>query len=417
MNTLTSLFLSSLAIAAPGAKNGLPELQGELAAPLQTIVTSGALPAESAADLGLEVQSIVTRAREFIGPRLEDLRRGRPAEKPTAPLAPEAAVETIAEEPQEDASPAPSSQDDVQATPKAVENVPEKSNFSEVWSVVKKDPIAAPYPKAAVSFWSFFKGMGFHLLGSARRTLDDHRDILPHFDKLIRPNGIALAGTWEITEPTEYTGYFAPGSRAQVIARASVFSDETDRGEYRSFGMAVKIYPTADAGDAEKYKTANVFLIDDNGGTQTPHYTDAVLTTHPKMSLHGGLMLKAPVLAAVALAQRIADRNPGYRQLYPVSELGVPRERRREVRTPAKMMLRGSPTMTRVDAADFREELDAAKYPAPGLQFDVMVSDGDDQPWRRIGHVRFTDSVVSKAVDHNLHFPHPRYKKADTDYR
>lgn len=286
----------------------------------------------------------------------------------------------------------------------------EKSNFAELWAVVKEKPLAAPYPKEKVGFFRFFKGLSFRFLDSAKRTLDEHRDLLPHFDKLIRPNGIGLAGTWEITEETPYSGYFKKGSRAQVIARASVFSDETDRGNYRSFGMALKLFPSADAKGAGKYKTANVFLIDDNGGTDTPYFTEAGLTTHPKFSVHGGLILRAPVLAAVALGQRLADKNPDYRQLYPVAELGAARSDLAGIKTPERLMVKGA-AGSRVDAADFREELDASKYPG-GLVFEVFSAEGEDKPWTKIGRITFTQSVVSKVVDHNLHFPHPRYKPA-----
>lgn len=286
----------------------------------------------------------------------------------------------------------------------------EKSNFGELWALVKEKPLAQPYPKEKVGFWKFFKGLSFRFLGSAKRTLNEHRDLLPRFEKLIRPNGIGLAGTWEITEDTPYSGFFRKGSRAQLIARASVFSDDTDRGAYRSFGMALKLFPSADAKDAGKYKTANVFLIDDNGGTDTPYFTEARLMTHPKFSVHGGLLLRAPVLAAVALGQRLADKNPDYRQLYPVAELGVAREDLAGVKTPERMMLKGAPG-PRVDAADFRAELDASKYPG-GLVFEIFTADGEDQPWKKIGRITFTESVVSEVVDHNLHFPHPRYKSA-----
>lgn len=362
------------------------------------------LSAEAAHERGHKVQAELSRTRN-IAAAASDHAPVRLIHAP-APAAPAAASK-------DQAGAASFGPAGYRAQPEPAETTAEKSNFAAVWAAVKKHPLPPPYPKAKVSFWRLL-GAGFRLLDSAKRTLDEHRDLLPHFDKLIRPNGVGLAGTWEITEETPYAGYFSRGSRAQVIARASVFSDDTDRGGYRSFGLALKLYPSADPKDSGKFKTANVFLIDDNGGTKTPHFADASLMTHPKLSVHGGVLLHSPVLAVVALAQRLADRNPDYRQLYPISELGVARDGLEDVKTPERMMLKGAPG-PRVDAADFREELDASKYPG-GLVFDVFTADGEHEPWSKIGRITFTESAVSMVADHNLHFPHPRYKQAPAGY-
>jgi len=287
---------------------------------------------------------------------------------------------------------------------------PGGSGFEDLWAVLKAEPLApASFPRVRVTLWSFFSGFAFRLLDSARRTLDDERDLLPDFDKLIRPNGIALAGTWEATEENPYTGCFRQGSRARVIARASVFSDEVGPGGLRSFGLALKLFPE------EGGRTANVFLIDDNGGTPAPHFTDAVLVTKPKLSFAWSLLWRMPALALVSLAQRLADAEPGYRQLYPVAELGE--EELGAARSPGRLLVRAAPSTPRVESSDFRQELDAANYPG-GLVFDVFAGEGPEPPesgdpgWLRIGRLVFTESVVSRAVDHNLHFQHPRNRPA-----
>jgi hypothetical protein len=86
------------------------------------------------------------------------------------------------------------------------------SSFREVWSQVASDPYAT-LPHYQVTLGSFFGFFQDHLLDASRRTLDDHSDVLPPFRKLLHPNGVCLAGTWNITEETPYTGYFRKGGR------------------------------------------------------------------------------------------------------------------------------------------------------------------------------------------------------------
>src|SRR5258708_27286149 len=69
------------------------------------------------------------------------------------------------------------------------------SNFDDVWAQVKADPYTA-LPHAEVTFGSFFGFFQDHLLDNSRRTLSEQSDLLPHFKKLLHPNGICLLGTW-----------------------------------------------------------------------------------------------------------------------------------------------------------------------------------------------------------------------------
>src|SRR5690349_4475294 len=75
------------------------------------------------------------------------------------------------------------------------------------------------------------------LLRAAKRTLDTRADLLPPFRKLVHPYGIALRGTWRITRETPYTGYFAGGSEALIIARASDAIGEYRPGKLRFLGL------------------------------------------------------------------------------------------------------------------------------------------------------------------------------------
>jgi hypothetical protein len=275
------------------------------------------------------------------------------------------------------------------------------STFAEVWGQVKSDPY--PLPSNRVTLRSFFAGLQFRMLQSARRTLSDERDILPQFTKLIRPNGIALSGTWTITEDSPYTGYFENGSRGLIIARASVTFARTTRGHYRSFGMAGKLFPTRDP--QQRTPTANFFLIDDNGGTLTPSYLDVELPTRAKFSINPGSIAHLPILLAVTIAQRIADTHSELRQLYPIARAGLADPR--SARAPGFMMLRCE-TPIRVDAPDFRDELRVKHYEG-ALPFGIFVRDDGKDPWRRLGRIEFTDDAVSNSCDHRLHFSHPKW--------
>lgn len=53
-----------------------------------------------------------------------------------------------------------------------------------------------------------------------------------------------------------------------IISRASVALTETEKGHYRGFGLAGKIFPTSNAKDKKAYKTANFFTIDDLSGSK-----------------------------------------------------------------------------------------------------------------------------------------------------
>jgi hypothetical protein len=282
----------------------------------------------------------------------------------------------------------------------------EGSSFADVWRIIKADPYALPDQQVTLA--AFFGFLRNRLAEAGKRTISDPRDILPHFQKLIRPNGICLAGQWKITRDTPYSGYFAKGKVAPIIARASVAMRETNQGAYRSFGMAGKLFPGATRDGSAKVKTANFFVIDNNGGTLARHYVDTEMVTEPSLSWNTSSIRHLPVLVAIAIAQRLADMHPERRQLYPIAEAGVTDPR--AVRSPRWMLIRGAAESPRVVAADFRDELRMARAKG-ALRFDILVRDTRDQPWTPIGTIDFDDDVVSDGCDHRLHFSHPRWKK------
>ena len=277
------------------------------------------------------------------------------------------------------------------------------SSFAEVWRLVTSDPYTE-LPTARVTLRSFFRGLRYRLLESGRRTISRRDDLLPHFDKLIRPNGICLAGTWDIHQSTAYTGLFASGARGRIIARASVALTETKAGHKRSFGLAGKVYPTLDAD--RRVKTANFFVIDDNGGTDTRHFLDARMTNQPTFSVNRSSLAALPVLVAITIAQRLSDSHSGTRQLYPLAAAGL--DDCAVVSSPRFLMIRGA-RGARVAAADFRDELRLSLRSGP-VELEICVRDDERTPWRPIGMIRATECVASESCDHRLHFSHPTWK-------
>jgi hypothetical protein len=277
------------------------------------------------------------------------------------------------------------------------------TRFADVWAEVKSTPYSS-LPHTSVSVSRFY-GLGVNYLkDSAIRTINDQHDLLPHFDKLVHPNGVCLAGTWNITESSEYTGYFAEGASGLIIARASVALSDTTRGNFRGFGLAGKIYPTEDPNYATA--TANFFLVDDLGGTMTDHYPDAAMINEPATTIHPSqAFYLATVGAAAQAAFKAADINPGIRQVYPIAALGLGDPSK--LHSPKYMKIQGA-AGPRANDADFRDELSVAHY-GGHLVFDIYVSE-NKVDWQPIGFIDFTDSVASDSCDHRIHFSHPKYR-------
>ena len=284
------------------------------------------------------------------------------------------------------------------------------STFIDVWEQVISEPYEKPQHK--VTFWSFFCCGVNKLLEASIRTIKDDSAILSHFDKLLHPNGACLSGIWHITEDNPYSGYFEKGSEGLIIARASVALSETTRGNYRGFGMAGKIYPTNDPLHTEELQTANFFVIDNLAGTLADHYTDVGLINEPEITPRPGIFLLLPVAITAAVSLGLADRNPGIRQLYTISELGL--SDTSLAKTPEWMKIQASPNQIKVDEEDFRDELDVKNYTDEQLYFDIFVTTEDStrekKDWLKIGYILFDDFIISESCDHRLHFQHPKFK-------
>lgn len=283
----------------------------------------------------------------------------------------------------------------------------EPSRYADVWDQVKSDPYRS-LPQYQTSFSDFFENGVDLLRKRAQDTLEQKSDLLPYFQKLVHPIGICFAGTWTITEDTEYTGYFSKGSEGRIIVRASEAMGNPSVGSWRAFGLAGKIYPTADPDDATAYQTANFFTADDLGGTDAQHFLDLDKTNEPATSIHLSSAFMIPTLTHIAKTFSSVDDNPGFRSVREIAGLGHD-WRDGAVKSPRWMLLRALNT-TRVHQADFRNELRLGHYNGV-LHYAIYVSDAGDQKWQRIGQIDLTEEALSSSCDHRLHFAHPKERK------
>lgn len=258
---------------------------------------------------------------------------------------------------------------------------------------------------------SFFRGLTNVLAKAALRTLDDPSDIIPYFQKLVHPNGVALAGIWNITEKSPYTGYFSQGSKGLIMVRCSVALSQTTRGHYRGFGFAGKLFPTTDP--KKRVKTADFFAIDVFAGTKAPHFTDVELTNDTPTGFNISTLFNLASGLVAVLTFRRADGNNNFRQLYPIAELGMP-EGAASV-SPRWIMVKAWPGSGKSEKADFRDELLVENYVNRTLRFEIWVADSKlptgERDVKRIGYIDLTESVASASCDHRLAYHHPRMRK------
>jgi len=272
---------------------------------------------------------------------------------------------------------------------------------------------------------------------AAERVIDSNADLRWGSDgkgyrRLLHRNGICLFGVWEITEATAYSGYFRQGSRALLMARYSVCCDETRRGQTRSLSMVGKLFPTTDPNHATPLETANFVTQQDIGGDRTDYINDAELLNAPNTTAtrrgHGVLFISIQ-----AISFFLVDRQPTQRPIYPIAELGKPKDE--PTRAPRFMRLLVAPEQPRIPGAalDFRDEIMAQIYdkgdplPKRTLTFNIEVTDdgasrGPDflkrrtfSNWRRIGKITFNEAAASYNGDYVAHFNHPTWRDDPND--
>jgi len=264
---------------------------------------------------------------------------------------------------------------------------------------VKDAAFSGPYDEQALPC---HKGLGpstlLQFINDSARNMHDKRDIRPRYDKLIHAHGVCYAGVWEIDQDSPYTGYFAKSAKGLLIARASVAGPLIRQGHKRSFGIAGKIFPTLDP--EEWVWPANFVTVSDLSGSRAPYVLDIEMTNYPRV----GLSPPANLINRVIF--RLMDTRPGYRQLFPISTLGLkPGER---VVTPDLMRLVPATGTRRVDAKDFRDEIRLAHYEGGRLVYDIQVKNFAETVWTRLGSMTFSDDTVSEGSDKRLHFWIPR---------
>ena len=237
---------------------------------------------------------------------------------------------------------------------------------------------------------------------------------------------------WEITEKTDYTGYFASKKRGLIIGRYSTCCTSTRRGRLRSLSLVGKIWPTTNPNHRRPLETANFITQEDLGGARTRFINDAELRNAPDTTAwRRGLGL--PILLVTGLVFKRADRQPSQRQLYPIAELGKPEGT--PTRAPRFMRLMVAKDQFRIPGKglDFRDEILQQIYRRPGrpatdtLRFDIEVSDDGEtrgppiferryiRDWRKIGTITFEDAVASFNGDCVLHFNHPTWRSHRDD--
>ena len=194
-------------------------------------------------------------------------------------------------------------------------------SFQKIWNEVNSDPLKE-LPQNTVSFAKLSSSTENLILKDAKRTISNRSDLLKSFDKLAHPNGICFKGIWNIDTENIYSGYFKKDSKALIISRASTALSETTNDYKRAFGFAGKLFATTNPNKRNKIHTANFFLIDNLGGTDSKYYTSTALTNDPSVSFTSAVFKNLLYASKVAYTFAQADKNSGIRQLYEISQLG-----------------------------------------------------------------------------------------------
>lgn len=311
--------------------------------------------------------------------------------------------------------------------------------YQPVWGAAD----APPLPRYDITLKSLLSGLllcGRYQFGNAtKRAVDTQADLRwgagqEGFRRLLHPNAVCLSGLWEITEDAPYSGYFAKGSRALIVTRYSTCCSETRRGHTRSLSMVGKLFPTTDPNHAEPLRTANFIAQQDIGGDHTDFINDAEIRNAGDVTaLRRGTGIWG--FLVTGLVFQTLDTMPVVRQLYPIAELGKPKDE--PTRAPQFMRLLVDKDQPRIDGdeLDFRDEVMAQIYdrgdpkPERKLRFTIDVSDDGKsfgpqfrlrwqiRNWRRIGSITLDRAAASYNGDHVLHFNHPTWRRDRNDPR
>jgi hypothetical protein len=310
--------------------------------------------------------------------------------------------------------------------------------YQKVWGRQGEPPL----PAQDTTIKSVFGGLLSHgkpprFQHASERTLDSGADLRwgtdrKGFARLLHPHGVCLTGRWQITEDSPYSGYFARGSTALVVARYSSGAGGNRRGQVRSLALVGKLFPTVDPAHPTPLRTANFITQEDIGGARTESINAAELRNAPDVTVFrrgpaGTLLIK------VALVFRKVDQQPTIRQLYAIAEMGKPAGE--VTRAPTFMRLLVAPGQPVIAGADLdvRDEVMAQIFDRGDpvakrtLTFTIDVTDEGDtketafrvrrtfRNWRRIGTLVFDNAVVSYNGDAVIHFAHPTWRQDQND--
>lgn len=280
------------------------------------------------------------------------------------------------------------------------------SRFSEVRAQLLSDPYTV-LPKYKVSIGSMFKAGKDLLWRDSTSLVHEDADLVPPMQKLVNALGICMFGRWRITEDTGYTGCLRGGTDYLIIVRCSTTLSETERGAYRGFSLAGKIFPTLNPDDM--VKTVNLVCIDSLGGTKAPRFADVGLTNEPELGANPGLLKYLLVaINGVRVFRSVGAPNALHRPVYGLYEYGLaPGE---TPKGPKWIQVKVEEGIGKSDASDFRDELRVANYKDGRLRFSVAAasekSATGERLWRRIGTIELNEDVCSASGDHRIRFRH-----------
>jgi len=167
--------------------------------------------------------------------------------------------------------------------------------------------------------------------------------------------------------------------------------------------MALKLYPTVDENHENLLQTANVFLVDDLGGTTASHIVEVELTNAPQVTgFNRGNEI--PVLLKEGLVFELIDRMATVRQVYPIAELGKASDE--QTNAPEFMRLKASSGHSAIDEEDVRNQILAHIFdkgnPEPKRTIDFKISVSDRG--KRSGFVFFPkgqrQTIILESVPH-----------------
>ena len=308
------------------------------------------------------------------------------------------------------------------------------STFAETWSRLEQEQYAS-LPTYHVVSAETLKSVASLAMNA---TLDNRADFRPRRLKLVHPNGICLAGKWEIDQPSNYSGYFAEGRKGLVVARASVTQDFVKLEDYRAFGLALKIFPTTDP--TARVYTSNLFSVDTIEGTQNHPYTRALMSNQIPdfnfLNISNVIRLfdRMSFLINFNNLSKQSDsgpqsRNPLLRRTVEVARAGMTQEfsavnlqeslpsykfleAEGKIKEPLWVGFEPEGILTYSNERDFRDEITDTLRKNGELRYKILVADQKNragkQMWSQIGSITFNSAVSSKTCDLDLHFHHPR---------